>query len=292
MSATVATSANDTVARIRDQPRKKPPELKIDLNGDGRPERLRATQKPASAQWPGGDAKGGPWCHVDIHTSEADGSWRPVKDWQDRGYCLGFFRLPMRLPRNRHVVFFGRGVVDQQEVHTDVIRWETGLPERVSWGNVPHQMIDLGANGIDAVSVLSQELYQDFIERGTMALMVLGREGFENILPFATFEVCAYEASVGGLLHVIAADRKGEALHLLAWDQEEQRLSRQHHVSVTPPGEGPPYQVARGFALACPSAGAGDLGIQYKGQRYQVTAEQRLQVLPGGGAPAALESSP
>jgi hypothetical protein len=171
-------------------------------------------------------------------------------------------------------------VVDRHEVDTDVIYWEEALPVRVTWRSVPLQLIDLASNGLDAVSTLSQELYHDFIKRGTMELMVFGREGFENILPFATFEVCALGGPGDGPVRVIAVDRKGEGLHLLAWDHEEQQLVRRHRVDVTPPDDGTPYHVTSGFALECPAANSAERTFQYKDRRYEVLAQGGIQSLP------------
>ena len=164
------------------------------------------------------------------------------------------------------------------------------MPVRVSWTRVPLQLIDIASNGRDAVSVLSQELYHDYLKRGTMALMHLGREGFENVMPFVTFEICAIEPATDEPVWIVAVDRKGEALHLLAWDPEEQQLVSRQEVAVTPPDDEAPYHVPRGFALACPLTGSTERIVQYKRRRFLVLAQGRLKSLPD--APSQPNTAP
>lgn len=261
-------------ARIRPFPRKKTLDWQVDIDGDGRPEKLRAAQRPADDRWRGGETPGGPVASMEVRDGRTGAV---VLERRRLGYALGYFGLAVRLEGGRHVVFSQEGAVDGP---SELPGWLAAAADgTVRWHEmplVPLTLLDVAGDGRDAVVVLSKELYQDFLPRGTMDLLAWRGGRFVSVLPFVTFELCPLEPDGDVPLRIVAVTRKKSTLHLLDWDVRQKKFVSTQQVKVSPPDDGVPYNVSRGFALACSFPRERPHRVEYKNRRFVIASDGRL----------------
>lgn len=263
--------------RIRQFPRKKRMEWQVDLDADGKPETLVASQKQAADAWLGGTSPGGP---VGSLTVRHGASAEVIFERHRSGYAMGMFALAARIGGGRHVVLAMEGAVDGP---SELPGWlASDADGTVAWHEmkrVPLALWDLDGAGLDVVLTMSTELYQDYLPRGTMDVMAWRDGGFVSVMPFVAFEVCALEPDGGGPLVLVAVSRKKPGLHVLAWHGERKKLVSKQRIAVEHPHIGAPYNVPRGFALACSFARERPHWVQYKNGRYRLGADGKLAAI-------------
>ncbi len=258
--------------RIRPFPRKKKTEWEVDLDGDGLAEKLVVTQHAAADSWTGGDSPGGPSGTLEVHRGAGG---QVALERRKKGYALGMFGLPARIGQGRHVVFALEAEADGP---SELPGWVTvGADGKIGYHSmkrVPLELLDLSGSGRDAVTTLSTELYLEFLVTGTMDIMRWHGGKFQSLLPFKAFEVCALEPDGGLPLLVVAVTRKKHTLHLLKYDGTDERLVSVWRVKVSPPEDrSKPYNVPRGFALACSFPNARPHRVQYRNRVFNLSKE-------------------
>jgi len=187
------------------------------------------------------------------------------------GYALGWFGLPMRLGAGRHVAFAMEADIDGP---SELPRWfaigPDGRLQHQPMKRVPVELLDITGDGRDVLATLSTELYLEYLVTGTMDL-VRWRDGkLHSLLPGAMFELCALEPDDGGPLWIAAVSRKGAILHWLNYNGTEERYESVWKTKVSPPEERKPYNVPRGFALACTFPRERPHKVQYKNRVFLV----------------------
>lgn len=269
--------------RIRPLPRKKAVSFDLDLDGDGTREHIAVEQKQPADNWAGQGTPGGPEGKVQVRRG-AQGE--VALQWNAQGYALGVFGLPVRVGGGREVALYAQAGIDTNEQE---IRWigadPGGAVKQGPLQRVPLELWDLLGDGRDAVSVMSQELYHDFIKRGTMDLLTWREGRFESLLPRPVFELCALETGPEQPLWVVAVTRKADALLLLTWTAGEARLKELQRIAVTPPDKGPPWHVSHGFALACSFPGDPQNTVQYRDRHFKLGPNGQLSEIPPPPAP-------
>ncbi len=275
--ATPAPPAEDTAPAapkdpVREIPRKKLPLVKLDLDGDGKAETLRLTQKQPDKDWAGKDKRKGP-----RFTLEVLGADNTSLGKRERyGWGQGWAQVGVRVGGGGHVAMVFWSVPEAQETRASYAWLSEG---KVSFGDfrrVPLELIDLRFAGDEAVSVLSQELYQDFMKRGTMQLVSWTGAGFEPVLEQPVFEVCVAAVDEPKVqLAVVEKDQR--TLKLLELPPSaDMPVMELASLAVKPVAEGPRFNVPTGFALSCDRA---KKQVQYKSQRYHVV-DNALKPLP------------
>ncbi len=260
-------------SRIVQMPRKKPMAFQVDLDGDGRKEQLAATQRHPGPEHPG-LKRAEATVFVGPTEGEATAPGRRISAWG--GYMHGFWRLAMGVGGGAYVAFYQRSLVDES---TPVAAWLAmvdGKPATGLLDKTPLEVIDVEGRrthtpGVELVTMLSNELYQDFFPKGTMDVARWNGRGFESTLPEPAFELCALDPGLGRPIAFAAVTREApHRLQLLGWNGGTKRYVARQSIAVSPPDDGADFHVEKGFALACFAShrGSTDQHVQYKNRHF------------------------
>lgn len=272
-------SAGDPVrisTRITTLPRKKPMKWRVDLDGDGEKELLIGHQVHPSDTWVGGD-EGAP--HASVEVLSSTGSVLLKHEWI--GYMHGFWRHAVEIGGNARVAMYQRSEPDDGDGKHVWIAKVAGRLMSKPFERVPSQVIDVMADGIEQLVVLSPELYQDFFVKGTMDVLRWNGGGWTSVLPLRAFEVCALDPGMRRPIAYAAISRdKPHQLHVLGYNAKPQMYVSRQQLGVEAPAGGSEFTIEQGFALHCMASGDGSVHqrVQYKDRFFTFTDARLIEV--------------
>jgi len=251
---------------VRQIPRKKYPLVPLDLNGDGKLEQLLLKQRQPSTNWQGKDKEKGPNFVLEIRTTGADG--KPAKLLGSKpiyGWGQGWSQIGVRTGADTHIGIAYWSVPEEHAPRATYVWMSDG---KVHWGRfkrLPLELIDLRFSQQEAVLTLSQELYHDYLKRGTTDLLQWQGGRFESILEKPVFELCVAAVREPHVYFAAVPQAKKSVLLLRASEDMSLPMNSVWQTTVSPPSEGPRYTVPTGFALSCDREKG---RVQYKSSRF------------------------
>ena len=277
---------------VRQIPRKKLPEVSLDLDGDGKKELLLLKQTQPAKDWKGKDKTKGPRFVLEVRKTTADGKPGALLGKKERyGWGQGWGQIGVRTGGGAHVALAYWSVPEEHAPKATYGYMEDGEVKWNEFKRLPLDLLDLHFAKMETVLTLSQELYHDFLKRGTTDLLMWEGGRFLSSLERPMFEICVAAVREP---QVIFAGVKQDKKTLLLFHFSPGEFRRIHELwstAVKPPTEGPAYSVPSGFALSCDRA----TGIvQYKQRRFKIDGEQLIALpdAPAVGAKPAAKRPP
>ncbi|GEM_PF-5345970 len=255
--------------RITVLPRKKPMQWELDLDGDGTPEVLAGYQKHAADSWTGGK-KGAPQASLQIRTATG----KVLRDERWVGYMHGFWRRGWKVGGGRHVLLYQRSRPDERDAESHWLAMADGKVITGDLRHIPLRCIDVTGDGVEVLTLLSPQLYQEYMKEGTMDVVRWDGRKPVSVLPDKMFEVCALDPGMRRPLAFAAVTRAApHRLHILGWNAKPKSYVSYQALPVSPPDDGAHWQIEEGFALDCRPGfdGSVDQHVQYKTRHFAFT---------------------
>lgn len=263
---------------VRDIPRKKLPLVSLDLDGDGVKEEMVVKQRQPVEGWKGKDRKKGPRYTLEIRAASVDGQPGKVLGSVERyGWSQGWAQIGVRIGGGAQIGMFYWSVPEAHEPRASYVFLREG---KVTWGEfkrLPLQLIDLHFGQMESVLTLSQELFHDFMKRGTTGLIHWEGDSFQPKLDELAFEICVVKVQEPGVFLAVVSKDQRELKVITSLGPPGMPLQSAGEFKVTPASEGPKFSVPTGFALSCNRERG---TVQYKSQHFALKQGRLVKAQP------------